>query len=125
MRVIHINAETRTITEVELTPEQRRDPRGHLRALQALVGGLISTAYRFENGDELFVDDEGLLKDPRHFFRVVGCAQPFFAGNGVVVGGATKAGYDTAAKSTVASLSRCVGFATVTTAAEENVKRKG
>jgi Domain of unknown function (DUF3846)/Domain of unknown function (DUF4314) len=56
-----------------------------LKDLQRLVGGFIATATAFDNGDVLFVDDEGLFKAPPGFFRVKGIDQPF-AGNGVLVG---------------------------------------
>jgi hypothetical protein len=53
--------------------------------LQRLVGGFIDLAMAFDNGDVLFVDDNGLHKAPPGFFRVKGREQPL-AGNGVPVG---------------------------------------
>jgi hypothetical protein len=117
MRALHIDAAARTVTEVE-TPEPRAVDHARLRELQRLVGGLIAYAWTFPNGDTLFVDDEGLLKQPEHFFRVCGCPQEFFAGNGVVVGKATRAGYDTAAVSTTDELRALLRFASV--ASREN-----
>ena len=47
----------------------------------------FTTGGYLENGDVIFVDDEGLLKGPTHFFRVksVNGGQPL-AGRGVVLG---------------------------------------
>ena len=40
---------------------------------------------KFAEGDCIYVDDEGLLKDPTHFFKVDGYPDPL-AGIGLVVG---------------------------------------
>jgi hypothetical protein len=50
-----------------------------------LLGGWLSGAGRFDNGDVLFVDDEGMLKPQEHFFMWDGYPNPL-AGLGVVVG---------------------------------------
>lgn len=42
-------------------------------------------AVALSNGDTIYVDDEGLLKAPLHFFAVRGAPQPY-AGRGLVVG---------------------------------------
>jgi Domain of unknown function (DUF3846) len=57
-----------------------------LAGLQALVGGSIEGAYAWENGDCLFVDEEGLLKDQTGFFTLHERPDQPFAGNGVLVG---------------------------------------
>ena len=46
---------------------------------------IFTTGTHLPNGDTIYVDDEGLLINPKFFFMVDGCAHPF-AGNGVVVG---------------------------------------
>lgn len=56
--------------------------------LQALVGGFISIARSWPNGDTLYVDDEGLFKSKHGLFRISGLEQPL-AGNGVLVGAET------------------------------------
>lgn len=77
-KAILIDAATREIREIENTG---------LKSLQAAVGGFIETAYSWENGDVLFVDEEGLFKPQSNFFRVPTlCDDQPFAGNGVVVG---------------------------------------
>lgn len=82
-----IDAEKREIREARFSG---------LKDLQKAVGGLITTAHEIHHFDDsgfsmassydtVFVDDEGLLKDPQHFFFIEGGHSPF-AGNGVVVG---------------------------------------
>lgn len=39
---------------------------------------------RLDNGDSIFVDDEGLLKDPKIFFKTPDT--DWLAGNGVLIG---------------------------------------
>lgn len=78
---ILIDAVNRTVKEVEVSG---------LEGLQGSVGGSIAIAHSFmDDGDmetdTLFVDDEGLLKSPKHFFSFEGAHQPF-AGNGIIVG---------------------------------------
>lgn len=81
-RTIHINAETKTVAEVEA---------GTLADFQKLVGGLIERGCELENGDEVFVNEEGLLGSPKHFFYITGAHQPF-AGNGYITGAPTRTG---------------------------------
>lgn len=76
MKALLIDSAAREIRAVEY--EDYKD-------LQRFVGGLISTARSWDTGDVLFVDDEGLFKAQRHFFRIKGYEQPL-PGNGVVVG---------------------------------------
>ena len=60
-----------------------------LRDLQTLVGGYIEVAYAWENGDTLFVDEEGLLKrgvTEIAAFRIPQRPEQALAGNGVLVG---------------------------------------
>jgi hypothetical protein len=77
MKAIWINAESRSMELVEYQG---------LADLQRMVGGYIEVAHRFGNGDILFVDEEGLGKDPKAWIIVIGAHQPF-AGNGVITGG--------------------------------------
>lgn len=58
-----------------------------LAGLQALVGGSIEGAYQWENGDVLYVDEEGLLKDQiLGFFAIPERPDQPLAGNGMLVG---------------------------------------
>jgi hypothetical protein len=77
MRAIVINAQSRTITETEID--------GQLPSLQQIVGGLIEPVSQGLEGDHhCYVNEEGLLNQPRHFFMFKGGHQPF-AGNGVIL----------------------------------------
>ena len=75
---LFINAPYRTVLEVEIDS---------LDDMQKLIGGYIEAAYQWENGDVLYVDEEGLLKVQDYFFALPEERpdQPF-AGNGVLVG---------------------------------------
>jgi hypothetical protein len=78
MKCIIINPAARSITEGTYTgPDD----------LRAILGGWFATAYVWESGDALYVDDEGLMKPNEHFFRISlrGDDQPL-AGVGVIVG---------------------------------------
>ncbi len=66
--------------------------------MQALVGGLICPAATLDNGDEVYVNDEGLF-NAEAFFDV-GAHQPF-AGNAYVIGPVDKKGNNTDVQSTV------------------------
>jgi hypothetical protein len=77
MRAIVINSEDRTITETEID--------GSLESLQRVVGGMIESVTQGLDGTHhCYVNEEGLLDDPRHFFMFRGGHQPL-AGNGVIL----------------------------------------
>lgn len=78
IKAIHIDAHNKKIAAVQIVP--------NLDSYYKLIRcDLITTGYKFPNGDVLFVDDEGLFKDPKHFFRIPGIDYDF-AGNGLIVG---------------------------------------
>jgi Domain of unknown function (DUF3846) len=79
MRAIIINAEERTVSEAEIN--------GSLKSLQGIVGGLIDPVYPGLEGTDhhCYVNDEGLLNNPQHFFMLKDGHQPL-AGNGVILG---------------------------------------
>ena len=77
MRVIVINAKDRTVTVAEID--------GSLKSLQHIVGGLITTVYDgHDESHHCYVNDEGLLTSPEHFFMFKDGHQPL-AGNGVIL----------------------------------------
>lgn len=77
MKAWHIDSSAREVRAVEYADTAD---------LRKLVGGYIEAAYQWSNGDVLYVDEEGLLKRPEHFFRITLRSDQPFAGNGVVVG---------------------------------------
>ena len=77
MRAIVINAKDRTVTETETD--------GSLDSLQRIVGGLIEPVSQGLDGKHhCYVNEEGLLNGPRHFFLFEDGHQPL-AGNGVIL----------------------------------------
>jgi hypothetical protein len=49
------------------------------------IGHYLNNGNDKQDTDVIYVDDEGLLTDPKHFFTFEGGHQPY-AGNGLVVG---------------------------------------
>jgi hypothetical protein len=77
MRAIIINAQDRTITETDID--------GSLKSLQQIVGGLIEPVYQgLDDDHHCYIDEEGLLDNPPHFFMFTDGHQPL-AGNGVIL----------------------------------------
>lgn len=81
-RVLVIDPEARTVTEAEVTD---------LRSMQLIVRGLIERALIFENGDELYVNEEGLFHTPNYFFEVKGFPVAL-CGRAYVIGSVTPSG---------------------------------
>jgi len=78
-KAILIDVAARTITEVEC--DTLHD------GAQKAIGGYIETAHMWPNGDVLFVDEDGLSKPQRHFFRFALRRNPQpLAGNGIIIG---------------------------------------
>ena len=77
MRVILIDAKNRQLREDFIDDEKTLD------GLQEAVGGNIEVAVQFDDGDCVYVNEEGLFHSNDHWFFVEGAHQPF-AGNGVV-----------------------------------------
>jgi hypothetical protein len=78
MRAIVINAQDRTITETEID--------GKLKSLQQIVGGLITPVYDgLDDEHHCYVNDEGLLGQPQHFFMFKEGGHQPLAGNGVIL----------------------------------------
>ena len=79
MRGILINAEARTITEVEV-------PEGYKNIYPFLGAGvdMFQCVDITRKGDTIYVDEEGLLKPQDNFFLYAGYGQPL-AGNGLVL----------------------------------------
>jgi hypothetical protein len=103
MRALKIDVTKREITEIEI-PDKKP-----LSQMQAVVGGLITIAVTLPNDDDVFVDDEGLLKGPPGFFVIKGGHQPF-AGNGLVCGSDPATGETVAAKTSLEEMRGLVRF---------------
>ena len=76
-KAILINVVERTVTEIFVD--------GLDDMYAAMNVDLVTIATGIDDVNDIFVDDEGLLKGPEHFFFYEGAHQPF-AGNGLVLG---------------------------------------
>ena len=77
MKAIWINAAERAVQLVDYAG---------LQDLQRMVGGHLEVACMWHGiGDVLYVDEEGRLKAPRVWFRMLGLPE-VYAGSGVIVG---------------------------------------
>ena len=81
MRAILINPEVRTITEVE----HNGDYKQIYEYLQCGTFTAVGIEHKDGASNAIFVDDEGLLNDPRFFFLYKGYNQPL-ANNGLILG---------------------------------------
>lgn len=91
MKAYLINSETKTITPV--------DYNGDYKTIYTHIGcDLFDVVYAESGGHRIsiFVDDEGLLTNPQHFFMLEGWADPL-AGNGLVLGDVDEEGETLAA----------------------------
>jgi hypothetical protein len=77
MRAIIVNSKDRTITETDID--------GSLKTLQQIVCGLIEPVSQgLDDNHYCYVNEEGLLDNPQHFFMFKNGHQPL-AGNGVIL----------------------------------------
>lgn len=72
-----INPENRTISQVEYN--------GDYKQIYEFIKAELFTVVRIDEDNTVFVDDEGLLNDPRYFFKLRGYHQPL-AGRGLILG---------------------------------------
>jgi len=77
MKAIFINAKERTVKEVNINND--------ISEMKRLIEcSCFTVGHEFDNGDAVYIDDEGLYH-PTDFFELGDACQPF-AGNGLVVG---------------------------------------
>jgi hypothetical protein len=77
MRAIVIKSQNRTVVEIDLVPTLDR--------LQQIVGGLIEPVEQaLDDEHNCYVNEEGLLDNPQHFFMFIDGHQPL-AGNGIIL----------------------------------------
>jgi hypothetical protein len=81
MKWLLIDAAAREIREVEWT-ESMASP----ISLQKHIGGSLEAACMWPSGDVLYVDEDGLAKPQRYFFRIDTRPDQPMPGNGIVVG---------------------------------------
>ena len=78
-RILLIDATAREVREVYV----QEGLQGWYNAIGCDLVTVVT--YIGDQGDSLLVDDEGLLKSPKHFFLFGDYVQPL-AGNGIIVG---------------------------------------
>lgn len=54
--------------------------------IRIFIGGYLELAYLWANGDTLYVDEHGLTKSPKCFFKLPERSDQPLAGNGLIVG---------------------------------------
>ena len=77
LKAILIDSVNRSITEIDIE--------NSLESIYIAGGYDCVDIVYLENNDAVYVDDEGLLNKPQHFFILAGYKQPI-AGNGVILG---------------------------------------
>ena len=70
----------------------------------------ITVATYINKSDVIFVDDEGLLKEPKAGFKVKGSNHPYYAGNGLVVGCNHRTGESADVKSTLFEIAEIINY---------------
>ena len=74
---IFIDSTNRTIKEIEFVPE--------LQSYYDQLGCSLIDCVSYDEQHDVIVDDEGLLKEPKTFFKI-DSYDGFIAGNGIIVG---------------------------------------
>ena len=78
MKALLINSKTCSVTQIEIGE--------HFTEIsKAIDCDVFAAPHTLENNDTLYVDDEGLLKNPENFFLLDSYPQPI-AGNGLILG---------------------------------------
>jgi len=86
MRAILINAYDRTVSETTVADDDYRDIYRALSTPEHVIETFTVVDISEDGyGETIFVDDEGLLKNPSHFFLWRDYGQPL-AGNGLILG---------------------------------------
>lgn len=81
MRAILIDSINKTVVETTIDDTEKVLDQWY----KAINCDLVEIAHYITNHDSILVDEEGYLKNPKHFFSYNGGHQPF-AGNGLIVG---------------------------------------
>lgn len=103
MKAYLIDPEAKTVTEVTYS--------GDYHEIYTHIGATTFDAVRFhdENDDTAYVDDEGLLKGPSHFFMFKGDGHQPLAGKALILG-TDEEGDSVAPKITLEELTAMVEF---------------
>jgi hypothetical protein len=91
MKAIFIDAVNRKKSDIDF--------QGDYKEIQKQIGCDCFTCVELENGDTLFVDDEGLINGEQNFFAIDGAPYQPYAGNGLILGTNHSTGDSTDCKS--------------------------
>lgn len=107
MRAIWINAKEGKVELIEI------DPKKSLKELQERVEGYIELALQFENGDDLYVNEEGIIQQIPYGFTFSSKEhniEALFFGNGIICGHNPKTGDTVAAVGRLLEIKQQVRF---------------
>jgi hypothetical protein len=112
MKAILIDAQSETIKYVDVVEKNG----SKLNSMYQHLGCELVDVINIDNKNDLFVDDEGLLKinDNTKFFIIQGYYQPL-AGNGLILGFNNNDGDSTSTNLTVEEISKRVIFTDLNT----------
>lgn len=115
VRGILIDPENKTITEVQHDADNYKD-------IYKLIDADCFDAVHLAKGDAIFVDDNGLYREPQHFFKWEGYHQPL-AGKGLILGSDSE-GETRSAKVSLATAKNLVSWVNVRLKGFEEVDTK-
>lgn len=96
MRAIFIDARNKTVSEIQLGKDYKE--------ISKKIGcDLFTVATTYDNGDGVFVDDEGLINGTFDFFFCPAIYPHPLAGNGIILG-SDREGDSVSAKTAIADL---------------------
>lgn len=78
MKALLIDSKNRMVKQIEIGED-------FTEISKAIGCDVFAAPHILKNNDTMYVDDEGLLKDPQHFFLLDTYPQPI-AGNGLILG---------------------------------------
>lgn len=109
MRAIFIDSTDREVYEAKIKGNDFRE-------IRDLIGcDIITGGYNFENGDFMYVDDEGLFQSNRNGFVIHEEGNAYgerqLIGNAIIVGG-DEDGNDQNATSTIEEIKKIISFKT-------------
>lgn len=108
-KVILIDAENREVREVEVADHTFKSYYPLVKT-DMLQSGFVNDSWFV--GNTLYVDEEGLLKNPNDFFKISGGYQAF-AGNGLIAGFNSHTGENLDSQLTVEEVRKHVRFGSI------------
>ena len=114
MKALLIDVKNRALKQIEIGED-------FTEISKAIECDVFAAPHILENNDVMYCDDEGLLKNPEHFFLLDSYPQPI-AGNGLILG-CDHEGDSVDAKTSLAELASKVTFMDVNDAYNWSMKQ--